>query len=100
MNKDISHHYDEACRLAIEEVERLARKILCKHRNLDEFVMAMGLAIFTEKGKDFVRYGGLDLEDRAYFKPLERFLYEWDDYLKLTGAPMRFTADGPVITEW
>ena len=27
----------------------------------------------------------------------DEFISEWDEYLKLTGEPMRFTADGPKI---
>lgn len=26
--------------------------------------------------------------------------YEWDEYLRLTGTPMRFTARGKIVTDW
>ena len=95
VRKRIEKHYEQACTLALSEVERLARQILANHSNLHEFVMGMGGAIFITKDDD-----NLGTEDRAYMKPLNDLLMEWDDYLKLTGEPMRFTVDGPIVREW
>ena len=99
IKQEIRNLYETAAELALGEVQRLARKILAEHHCLDEFVMAMGMAIFTLKDKD-VRDANLHLHERAYFKPLEDLLNEWDEVLKLTGEPMRFRATGPKITEW
>ena len=91
----VAEFYESACVAANGYVEELARKILAEHSTLDEFVMGMGIACFTDKKGD-----SLDLEDRAYMKPLADFINEWDDFLKITGEPMRFTANGPRITNW
>lgn len=86
--------------LALREVKKRARKILRDHPALDEFVMAMGGAFFTTKTREKERSVILVLDDRAYFKPLDDFLCEWDRSLKLTGHPMRFTAHGKIVTDW
>lgn len=96
VGKTIQWHFDLAYDHAIREVERLARQILSRHATLDEFIMAMGMATFSVKGEEH----SIGLEDRAYFKPLRDLIYQWDDSLGLTGTPMRFTADGPVVKEW
>jgi hypothetical protein len=92
--KKIQKLFDQAGQLAIEHVEFAARKILREHKNLTEFVMGMGTCFFSE-GKDTV-----GLEERAYMKPLEEFICEWDEALGITGTPMRFTANGQRITDW
>lgn len=79
---------------ALVELERKARRILLKHPNLNEFVMAMGEAFFTTAD------GTVSTEDRAYMKPLNDFIYEWDEFLRLTGSPMRFTAHGDKVIHW
>lgn len=89
---------DEARDLALNYVEEQARKILRQHPNLTEFVMAMGSCTFSTVING--REDNLGLEDRAYFKPLQDFIWEWNDILGILGEPMRFTADGPVIREW
>ena len=90
----VQRHYLQAEDLALIEVERLARKILVEHSNLDEFVMGMGEAFFSDG------YENLAIDERAYMKPLRDFIGEWDDVLKLTGTPMRFTATGKKVTDW
>lgn len=95
IDRQIQGHLDAATNLALAELERLARKILAKHHNLDEFFMGMGEVVFSTKdGQNFWP------EDRRYTKPVARFLFNWDRILYLTGHPMRFTATGPVVTEW
>jgi hypothetical protein len=85
----------ECERLALDYVEQTARRILRTLPHLDEFVMGMGGAMFsTTVGEN------LGLEERAYFRPLCNFLFHWDDTLKLTGIPMRFTAYGPKVSDW
>jgi len=97
-NSKIQKLVDEARSLAFQYVEEQARKILREHTNLEEFVMAMGSCCFSTTING--RHDNLGLEDRAYFKPLQDFIWEWDDTLGILGEPMRFTADGPVIREW
>lgn len=91
----VKFHYDKAGDFAVAEVERMARQILLTHPNLNEFIMGMGLACFTDKADN-----SLDTSDRRYMKPLDDFISEWDEYLKITGEPMRFTATGKKITSW
>lgn len=92
---DIRKHYNKAVSDALEIVESRAREILCKHSNLDEFIMGMGVWFFTGKDKEH-----FDDRDLAYLKPFAELFYEWDEYLKLTGKPMRFTAYGKKRTDW
>lgn len=94
---DVRKHMRDATRIAVELVEGHARRILRTHANLDEFVMGMGRAFFTLKGDDKTN---LDTDERRYFKPIDDLLHEFDQELHITGIPMRFTADGPKITNW
>lgn len=90
----LDYHLREADRLALAEVERLARSIMRRHPRLHEFCMGMGSWCFwTKDGQQF------DDSDLKYLSPIGNFLYEYED-LKLTGTPMRFTVDGPVVTNW
>lgn len=90
-------HYDEAYSLVRAEVERRARKILKAHPNLTEFSMSMGSWCFWDKDGNSVdgNYSG-----QKYVKPIADLLGEWDDFMKLTGDPMRITADGELIESW
>lgn len=98
--------------IALKEVERLARKVLKEHPNLDEFIMCMGSYFFTYKDKTNKDHlSGYEqrvnkswqyytVDSRAYLKPLNNFISKWNEVLKITGEPMRFTAEGPIITDW
>jgi hypothetical protein len=92
--KKIQKLLDQAGQLALEHVEFAARKILREHKNLNEFVMGMGTCFFSEGEENH------GLETYAYMKSLEDFICEWDETLGITGTPMRFTANGPRITDW
>lgn len=94
--KQVREHLDAASDLAVEIVERMARSILREHPALDEFCMAMGCATFSVKASGEL----LDTADRAYMRGLDKFIDEFNPQLGLTGCPMRFTADGPTVTEW
>ena len=94
--RSVQRHYLQAVDLALIEVERLARKILADHPNLNEFVMAGGDFMFTTKEGD----DSFDPYVVAYTKSFTHFMGEWDNVLKLTGTPMRFTATGKKITDW
>jgi hypothetical protein len=93
--ENISKLYDAARKEALIAVEGMAREILTKHSNLDEFVMAMGTCFFTEKKTGQIKY-----DIPLYTKDLMTFIDKWDEYLKITGEPMRFTAAGKKITNW
>lgn len=108
----IQEHYSKACEIASNVVEKMARQILSEHKELDEFIMAMGSYFFTYKNKK--RQGNLEpytqkmnkswnyyYEDsEEYLKPLNKFIGEWNNYLKITGDAMRFTATGLKVTDW
>lgn len=87
--------FQRAERLALQEVERRARKILAEHPVLDEFVMAMGTAFFNTKDGRIVTN-----DDLKYLAPVFDWIDEWDSELHLTGTPMRFTAKGKMVTDW
>lgn len=84
-------------RMAFALIEMKARKLLQAH-NLNEFVMAMGGWLFTRKDSlDDISSDCLP----AYARPFARMMDEFDHMeMKVTGEPMRFTANGPVIRNW
>lgn len=90
---DLQEAYDRARRIGLFLVEKYAREGLRDNPNLDEFVMAMGDAFFTDNDDTHA-----DTQDVS--SDLHELILDWDDALKLTGEPMRFTADGPVRREW
>lgn len=92
----IKKAFEEAYDIGIIEIERLAREILMKHQNLDEFIMGMGAVIFTIKNEDI----SIDPWNRKYMHKLAKFLDEWNSTFHFTGDPMRFTAAGKKITDW
>lgn len=98
--KEVREHYDKASEAASAFVEQEARAILCKHRNLHEFVMGMGIWSFTTKNGDSHLPGFHTTPRYITNSRLAKFIFEWDSYLKITGEPMRFTADGPTVREW
>jgi hypothetical protein len=83
--------WDRAVSTGLDTVERMARKILRTHPELDEFIMN-GFVIFTRKD-------GQPCSD-AYLDELNAFLDEWDQYLFLSLFPMRFTAYSRKVTKW
>jgi len=109
LQKMVRRHYTAANRCASREVARLARKALRDHAELNEFIMAMGAWFFTLKEGEMDKVGlavtpGNDIiqdcEDDPRFKDIDAFVSKWDEELKITGEPMRFTATGPVCREW
>lgn len=105
----IRGHYYKACEMASSKVEQMARTILRNHPHLDEFIMAMGSYSFTTKTGGNIdpissrmnsSYNYVYYDTHKYLKPLNDFIGEWDQYLKITGEPMRFTATGKKITDW
>lgn len=108
----INMYLTEATSVGLQEVERLARKALREKPELEEFIMAMGTAFFSYKEVPEPPKGCSDEVWDAYSKTkelprteevcteLDEFIMENDSTLKLTGEPMRFTANGPKVTEW
>ena len=90
--------YQSARRTALHYIERMARAMLRKHKDLGEFVMGMGTWTFNykDRSKGRIAWNVKHIDNSK----LAKFIEEWDDALKLTGTPMRFTADGPIVTEW
>ncbi len=81
LNNEIQEHINQAFNLAIEHVEKLARKILEDHSDLEEFVMAMGGVVFAEPYMIDLKPAGekysrncLGLDDRDYFEELDEFI--------------------------
>jgi len=95
-------YYTKASTLASLYVEQEARKILVEHPELNEFIMAMGSWYFTWKvGEDYMSHVILDGDVKFIDdSDLAEFMAEWDDILKITGEPMRFTAKGKLRKDW
>jgi flavodoxin len=94
MNKRklLEQQYNAAEETALEIVEEIGRHII-RENDLEEFVMGMGTWCFYSED------GQID-DDDPMIDEMKNFISEWDNYLHLTGSLMRFTADGPVITNW
>ena len=97
ISEQIQKLHTEASNLASAEVIRIARKILNEHSELKEFVMGMGLWSFSDyDGHSYLLENGTD----PRFAELEDFISEWDSEIRITGEPMRFTANGKIIRNW
>jgi hypothetical protein len=98
----IAEHVAAARVVALEWIESCARTVLHEHDDLREFIMGMGTAFFTYRTDRRVLDLIVELDDptHEYLQPLCAVIDNWDECLQLTGEPMRFTADGPKITEW
>ena len=98
----VADYYKKAEKTASEVVEKMARQILREHPELDRFVMAMGTYFFVDKNDNNIdTFDSIVSDDlEKAFEPLNTFIGEWDDVLKITGEAMTFTADGIKITEW
>jgi hypothetical protein len=94
INDKIAKLHSKAYDLAIQEVERLARKILSENPELDEFVME-GSYYFTYKDPE---KNEIPPYDEPMFEHIHSFMDKWDADLNLTGRHMmRFTATGETI---
>lgn len=98
--KQIETYYDQASADASAFVEQEARALLHKHPCLQEFVMGMGLWSFSTQSGESHLPGFYTTPKYITNSRLGKFINQWDEYLKITGEPMRFTADGPVVREW
>ena len=93
--KQIEDLYEQASELALQLIESEARKLMRCHPNLNEFVMCMGSSFFTDKNNDIIENWLF-----KYMEPFNVLVNDLDDIFHITGTPMRFTADGPVETNW
>lgn len=100
MDKEIKYYYNKAVDLALIEVKRLVFKMFKEHPNLRGFTMANGTVFFTIEIKGYSDLQHIGLEERSYLKPLDKLFNKWDNYLKLTGIPMKFTSTNGIIMEW
>ncbi len=94
INFQIETLLNSATDIALDEIERLARKHLSKYpHKLKDFTMAMGTYFFTDKNNNI-------LYDKYRCIELDNFISKWDEHLSLTGNPMYFTAKGKMLTDW
>lgn len=89
---DLEKAYTKARTIGLALVEKYAREALRKAPEFEEFVMSNRTWGFTPHASDFI---WMEVSE-----PLLDLFQKWDGVLKLTGEPMRFTADGPVRREW
>lgn len=99
---ELKKKMDEVFFMSYDITEDLARKILKDNPQLDEFIMCMGSFFFTDKkGNDIDTFNSVVSKRlEKSFQPLNDFICDWDNTLKITSEPMRFTANGPKITDW
>ena len=94
VSQQIKDLHSKASELASKEVIRIARQTLKADPTIKEFVMGMGTWFFNDAD------GIIHDEDDKRFHALEEFISKWDNHLRITGEPMRFTANGPIIRNW
>ena len=94
MAASIKDVYAETVRAAVAETERRARLVLESHAGIREFCMSMGCWVFSDLNDDEI-----DRNDPR-LRSFAGFVDEWDEYLRITGTPVRFTRNGPRITDW
>ena len=99
--KKVERLYEQCEKAAEDYIISEARKILKAHKNLDEFVIAMGDWFFTTKQADEQGQHVL-FNTPKYINESElfKFLYDWDRSLYLSGMGIRFRVDGPITTNW
>jgi hypothetical protein len=95
LGRTLDKELTKCTELALDFVEARARRALRLYSYmLDEFVMAMGSAYFTDKTSETT----LSVEDVDPL--LAAFIGRWDGVLYLTGEPMRFRATSERCTDW
>jgi len=82
-----------AYKIGIKYVIQTATEHLNNFYELDEFTMGMGKYSFSIKPDRSVT-------EAPECKLLKEFLKKWDHEFYFTGTPMKFKADGKVITNW
>jgi hypothetical protein len=94
---DLTHAYGKARKIGLFLVEKYARQALRDNASTgaQEFVMAMGVYSFWDVNGERM---GCMFDTAA--ESLDQLMMDWGGNLKLTGEPMRFTADGPVRRDW
>ena len=108
INNKILEKYNEARKIALDELIAQALKILNQYKeDYEECIIAMGEIYFTLKRDKYPNHNFL-FEDlycdneltHRYFKPLADIIERWDDLLKLTGEGIRFKANGVLRYNW
>ena len=94
VSQQIKELHSKASELASKEVIRLARKTMAADATLEEFIMGMGTWYFKDAN------GLIYDENDKRFAEIEAFISEWDNELRITGEPMRFTPNGPIVRNW
>jgi len=91
----IQSYLDSASEVAIKEVERLARKTMRDNPEITCFIMAMGSASFYDADGPMC-----DPNDKRS-KELDDFLDKYDQFLRITGYPMRLDShNGKLQFDW
>ncbi len=99
LEEELEFHFKKADQLATIIVEKMARKILKDNSHFHEFIMGMGSISFTFNSIDPTQDNTVELDEFEETSELNLFIEKWDDLLRITGTAMRFTANGPKITE-
>lgn len=98
--KPIDDLMDQAWEILLAHIESEARSIMRKHRNLTEYVQGMGTWFFVDARREKYGQECVDESDLAYLYSFWKIFDDYDEAFHITGWPMRFTADGPVINNW
>lgn len=84
---------EQALKLCLFKIEKMAREVISKNKKLKSFTMAMGTHFFSFENE--IAY---DFEDKEF----EYFIKKYDEIFDYTlkGNAMHFTEKGEVITDW
>ena len=98
VNAQLRKAFDDASELALSYVDAAARELLDKHDDLDEFAMGMGTWFFVDKSNNIIH--SEDEPDYIANSDLAEFISVWDEYIGITGNPMKIRRGQPTLTEW
>lgn len=101
-------YHQRARRLILDEIELIARKVLTENPEYVEFIMAHGTHFITTKEQGLYCvslttsnvFADCDEHDYKKIKEVTDILLKWDETYGLTKESIRFTHDGPVVTNW
>ena len=99
VNQKIQKELDSIDKLALAEVDRIARQILKDHsKTLICFRMSMGSWCFYDTDSNTVSYDFHD-HDQSMLQEMEDFISTWDHILRITGNYMHVTLGMPTSYE-
>lgn len=91
----INEEFQRLCDEVEFEIRRQARTILQSNPDLVEFIKGMGRWFFVDTNGEY----HTDVDDKRLVE-IGELIEMWREPFQTTGNPVRFTTNGPEITNW